>query len=150
MKRIGSVVLVLAGFIAGLAFVYSCGTTGNDAEAQPRSPLDIRSYQVALTSGSASEDLVILGVESFVMTDITVASKTSGVNIEVRANPAGGSNETKFLLISGGFNSNQFTQSVHLNSGVPFNPNNTISVMSDNIGSGNIVNVNISGYLATN
>ena len=33
MKRIGMIALVLVGFIAGIAFVYSCGSGGNGAFA---------------------------------------------------------------------------------------------------------------------
>ncbi len=150
MKRFGSVTLVLAGFIAGLVFVYSCSLGGNGVEAQPQSPLDIRSYQVELTSSSSSQDVETLGSESFVMTDITVASSTSGLTVEVRAKPSAGSIKTRFFLISGGFNSSQFTQSIQFASGIPFNPGDTISVSSANIGTGTIANVNISGYLATN
>lgn len=146
MKRIGSVVLVLAGFIAGLAFVYSCGTTGNDAEAQPRSPLDIQSYHAELTSSSTTEDLdTFASNEYFIVTDITISSSSIAEVFLMKKSP-NAENRFRFLKGTGaGF----LTESIQFHSGIVFNPGETMRVEGFNLGS-NITSVNISGYLATN
>jgi len=147
MKRIGSVVLVLAGFIAGLAFVYSCGTTGNDAEAQPRSPLDIHSYQVELTPPSSSTDLdVPLGSnEYFIVTDVTVGCISVADVLLLKKSP---NSEDRFRFMKGPAGSGTpVTESIHFHSGIVFNPGETMRVEGTNLG--NITSVNISGYFAT-
>jgi len=147
MKRIGSVVLVLAGFIAGLAFVYSCDTTGNDVEAQPRSPLDIHSYQVNLTNPSDTVDLETLGAsEYFIVTDISVSSTSIGDVLLLKKSP-NAETRFRFLKTTGGNNGVPFTESIHFHSGVVFNPGETMRVEGTNLG--NITSVNISGYFAT-
>ena len=146
MKRIGSVVLVLAGFIAGLAFVYSCGTTGNDAEAQPRSPLDIQSYYAELTSTSSTEDLdTFASNEYFIVTDITISSASIAEILLVRRP----NTETRFRFLKAAGTGISLTESVNLHTGIVFNPGETMRVEGLNLG-GNITSVNISGYIATN
>ncbi len=148
MKRFGSITLVLAGFIAGLVFVYSCSLGGNGAEAQPRSPLDIQSYYAELTSGSLNKELDTFGpTESFIVTDITVSS-ISNLNIEIllfkRPTRA-----VRFKFVKSAGTTIPFTESIHFNSGIVFNPGETMWVEGTSLGS-NITSVNISGYLATN
>ncbi len=148
MKRFGSITLVLAGFIAGLVFVYSCSLGGNGVEAQPRSPLDIQSYYAELTSGSPNKELDTFGpTESFIVTDITVSS-ISNLNIEIllfkRPTRA-----VRFKFVKSAGTTIPFTESIHFNSGIVFNPGETMWVEGTSLGS-NITSVNISGYLATN
>ena len=147
MKRFGSVTLVLAGFIAGLVFVYSCSLGGNGAEAQPRSPLDIQSYYAELTSGSPNKELDTFGpTESFIVTDITVSTTSVADILLLKKSPNA---EDRFRFIKSAGTTIPFTESIHFNSGIVFNPGETMWVEGTSLGS-NITSVNISGYLATN
>ncbi len=150
MKRFGSVTLILAGFIAGLVFVYSCnlGGNGNDAEAQPRSPLDIQSYYVELTSTSSIKDQDPFGNESFIITDISVNS-ISNFNTEIVLSEKS-TREVRFRFVKSAGTTIPFTESIHFNSGIVFNPGETMRVEGFNLAPGIITSVNISGYLATN
>jgi hypothetical protein len=148
MKRFGSITLLLAGFIAGLVFVYSCSLNGDEVEAQPRSPLDIQSYQFDLNSTSPNDELddPFGATESFIVTDITVSSASVA---DIRLLKSSPNAELRFRFLKGAGSGIPLTESVHFNSGIVFNPGETLRVEGLQLSS-TITSVNISGYLATN
>jgi hypothetical protein len=135
MKRWGTITLVLVGFVAGIAFVYSCGGSsgGSNAIAHASDPADIQSiYAFAnLASISNSVDWLTLGPsENFIVTDIA-----SGYPICLRAK--GG--DWRFCATAG-ISDNTY----NFSSGIRFYPNETIQIYFE--GNTGIYIYNLSGY----
>jgi hypothetical protein len=138
MKKFGIISFTIAGFIAGIAFVYSCsggGSGGSNAIAHPSDPANIISTYdaVNLASISNSVDWLTLGPdENFVVTDIIS-------NFPICLLPAGG--ERRFCA-TGGVGPGENTYS--LSSGIRFYPNETIRIYFN--GTVGQYIYNISGY----
>ena len=136
MKRLGIFTLVMVGFIAGIAFVYSCGGGGGSTvDAQLASPNDIRSFYADVERNNIGADgkhdlYIVPSGYNFIITDICAPApfQINSKNVE-----------TRFAT-----NSSNTSGQYHFQSGVVFYSGETIEIalgVSGNIG------ISLSGYL---
>ena len=121
MKKIGLISLMLAGFIGGIAFVYSCGGSGSSAMAQEGSP-EVQSILLSLNNGSSYSVSwqPHTGSDSFVITDIKIDSGDTAVRVQIGDNVY-----VKWFADTGGSDD---VQTYTFRSGIRFNPGDPVNV----------------------
>ncbi len=156
MKRFGLVTMVMVGFIAGIAFVYSCGGSGggNPAIAQPLDASYIRSTNLSFYAPTTKIWVPHSGSESFIITDLETHSRFT----DNTGGYIGGCN--LYLSVDGGdikyvpgraWNSaDPYTESFvrSFESGIHFSPSETISIKYTS--TGDECSVFLSGYIVPN
>ena len=131
MKRSGMILMVLVGFIAGIAFVYSCGGSGSgtSSEAQP-SAANVFSMYAEIQPNSVYQWMTLGKSDNFVITDI-YSDKVLVIS---------GDNEVRCVTLSDGVN----YSSSYL-SGIRFYPSESIKIK--NLHLGEPARVTITGHL---
>ena len=132
MKRYASLMLVAVGFIAGIAFVYSCSSDGTAANSHVDGDASaITSVWVEnLASGADTQWINVNSGEIFILTDVFA---------NIRFQIEDGSGNVKFKRDAG-------ESSFSFASGIPFEPGEEVVLVNTGISPGNFL---LSGYMAT-
>ena len=140
MKRFGLVSLVLVGFIAGIAFVYSCGGGGGSAALAQDGSVDVHSILLSISNGNSYSVSwqPHTGGESFVITDIKIDSGDTAVRVQIGDNVY-----VKWLADTGGTGD---VQTYELRSGIRFHPGDLVNVNMVPA-AGSELSIFLSGYI---